>query len=244
MDTAHKVSEIGAQLGYPITCIGVPKTVDNDLSPDRLLAPVLARRPSNIAVFHAPRAALDVRSDGSHLHESIQCWKSWAATRAGWPPPADWHPKKAATPPARHSVSRDRLRSGALPSPRSNRPSRKNGYCVVVVSEGGAAAPMENFSPEVGTKDARSAIRSWAAWVPLVAQMTQEAFGYKFHWAVADYLQRVGTAHCLESGCGSRRTQSARPAVEFALKGKNAVMAGDREEVVHTVSLDHQRRRP
>src|SRR5690606_1155812 len=30
-DTANKVSKLAAEFGYPLTCIGVPKTVDNDL---------------------------------------------------------------------------------------------------------------------------------------------------------------------------------------------------------------------
>ena len=62
------------------------------------------------------------------------------------------------------------------------------GYCVVVVSEGVRTAEGK-FLAEAGTKDAFGHAQLGGVG-PVVAQMTQEAFGYKFHWAVADYLQR------------------------------------------------------
>ena len=64
----------------------------------------------------------------------------------------------------------------------------KYGYCVVVVSEG-VRNPDGKFLAEAGTKDAFGHAQLGGVG-PVVAQMTQEAFGYKFHWAVADYLQR------------------------------------------------------
>src|ERR1700733_10010048 len=97
----------------------------------------------------------------------------------------------------------------------------KYGYCVVVVSEG-VHGPDGKFLAEAGTKDAFGHSQLGGVG-PVVAQMTQEAFGYKFHWAVADYLQR-SARHIASKVDVEQAYAVGKAAVEFALKGKNAVM--------------------
>jgi 6-phosphofructokinase 1 len=96
-----------------------------------------------------------------------------------------------------------------------------SGYCVVVVSEGVRTADGK-FLAEAGTKDAFGHSQLGGVG-PVVAQMTQDAFGYKFHWAVADYLQR--SARHLASKVDVEQAYAVgKAAVELALQGKNAVM--------------------
>jgi ATP-dependent phosphofructokinase / diphosphate-dependent phosphofructokinase len=95
------------------------------------------------------------------------------------------------------------------------------GFCVVVVSEG-VRNPEGKFLAEAGTKDAFGHAQLGGVG-PVVAQMTQEAFGYKFHWAVADYLQR--SARHIASRIDVEQAYAVgKAAVELALKGRNAVM--------------------
>ena len=97
----------------------------------------------------------------------------------------------------------------------------KRGYCVIVVSEG-VKGPDGKFLAEGGTKDAFGHAQLGGA-APVVAQMTQAAFGYKFHWAVADYLQR--SAHHIASQVDVDQAYAVgKAAVQLALKGRNAVM--------------------
>ena len=97
----------------------------------------------------------------------------------------------------------------------------KRGYCVVVVSEGVKDASGK-FLAEAGTKDAFGHAQLGGVG-PVVAQMTQEAFGYKFHWAVADYLQR-SARHIASKVDVDQAYAVGKAAVQLALKGRNAVM--------------------
>src|ERR1700682_4258101 len=99
----------------------------------------------------------------------------------------------------------------------------KYGYCVVVVSEGVRDADGK-FLAEAGTKDAFGHSQLGGVG-PVVAQMTQEAFGYKFHWAVGDYLQR-SARHIASKVDVEQAYAVGKAAVELALRGRNAGMAG------------------
>jgi 6-phosphofructokinase 1 len=95
------------------------------------------------------------------------------------------------------------------------------GYCTVVVSEG-CHYPGGKFIAEQGTRDAFGHAQLGGA-APVVASMIKEAHGYKFHWAVADYLQRA--ARHIASRTDVRQAyEIGKKAVELALKGHNSVM--------------------
>ena len=112
MDTAHKVSEIGVQLGYPITCIGMPKTVDNDLADHRLLPRLRFGRQVHRG-FHA-RGGARRALDGAHLDQGIRARGHGPARRLdrGGRRPGRRQARRRA---AHHSVSRDRVRSRPVP---------------------------------------------------------------------------------------------------------------------------------
>jgi ATP-dependent phosphofructokinase / diphosphate-dependent phosphofructokinase len=217
MDTAHKVSQIGAQMGYPIVCIGVPKTVDNDLAVTDC-CPGFGSAAKYIAVA-TREAALDVLSMARtstkvFVLEVMGRHAGWiaaagglAGSRAGDAPHIILFPE----------ITFDR--GAFLEKVKSCVESY--GYCVVVVSEG-VRNPDGKFLAEAGTKDAFGHAQLGGVG-PVVAQMTQEAYGYKFHWAVADYLQR-SARHIASKVDVEQAYAVGKAAVEFALKGKNAVM--------------------
>jgi 6-phosphofructokinase 1 len=98
---------------------------------------------------------------------------------------------------------------------------REHGYCTVIVSEG-CHHPDGTFLAEQGTRDAFGHAQLGGA-APVVANMVKEALGYKFHWAVADYLQRAAR-HIASKTDVRQAYELGKRAVELALKGQNAVM--------------------
>jgi 6-phosphofructokinase 1 len=217
MDTAQKVSEIAVQMDYPITCIGIPKTVDNDL-PITDCCPGFGSAAKYIAVS-TREAALDVASMARtstkvFVLEVMGRHAGWMAAAGGLAG------EKAGDAP--HiilfpEIVFDRERFLA----KVKLCVEKYGYCVIVVSEG-VHGPDGKFLAEAGTKDAFGHSQLGGVG-PVVAQMTQEAFGYKFHWAVADYLQR-SARHIASKVDVDQAYAVGKAAVELALKGRNAVM--------------------
>jgi ATP-dependent phosphofructokinase / diphosphate-dependent phosphofructokinase len=217
MDTAQKVSEIAVQMSYPIICVGIPKTVDNDL-PITDCCPGFGSAAKYIAVS-TREAALDVASMARtstkvFVLEVMGRHAGWMAAAGGLAG------DKAGDAP--HVIlfpeivfDRERYLAKVKAS------VEKYGYCVVVVSEGVRDADGK-FLAEAGTKDAFGHAQLGGVG-PVVAQMPQEAFGYKFHWAVADYLQR-SARHIASKVDVEQAYAVGKAAVELALKGKNAVM--------------------
>jgi 6-phosphofructokinase 1 len=97
----------------------------------------------------------------------------------------------------------------------------KFGYCSVVVSEG-VKGEDGNFLSDQGVRDAFGHAQLGGA-APVIANMIKEAHGYKFHWAVADYLQRAAR-HIASKTDVDQAYALGKKAVELALKGENAVM--------------------
>jgi ATP-dependent phosphofructokinase / diphosphate-dependent phosphofructokinase len=217
MDTAQKVSEIAVQMSYPITCIGIPKTVDNDL-PITDCCPGFGSAAKYIAVS-TREAALDVASMARtstkvFVLEVMGRHAGWMAAAGGLAA------EKAGDAP--HVILFPEIvfdREKYLAKVKSA--VEKHGYCVVVVSEGVRDAGGK-FLAEAGTKDAFGHAQLGGVG-PVVAQMPQEAFGYKFHWAVADYLQR-SARHIASKVDVEQAYAVGKAAVELALKGKNAMM--------------------
>jgi ATP-dependent phosphofructokinase / diphosphate-dependent phosphofructokinase len=217
MDTALKVSQIGASLGYPVTCVGVPKTVDNDL-PHTDCCPGFGSVAKYIAVS-TREAALDVASMARtstkvFVFEVMGRHAGWIAAASGLAGRGmDQPPHVILLPEVPFDSGRflERVRQCVTDF----------GYCVIVVSEGAAYADGK-FLADAGTRDAFGHTQLGGV-APVVAAMVREAHGYKYHWAVADYLQR-SARHIASRVDVEQAYAVGKAAVELAVRGVNAVM--------------------
>ena len=216
-DTANKVSQLGAALGYPITCIGIPKTVDNDL-PYTDTCPGFGSVAKYVAVS-TREAALDVESmcetsTKVFVLEVMGRHAGWIAAAAGLAQTTRGDAPHVILFP---EVAFDQRRFLA----KVKATVERVGYCVIVVSEGARYADGR-FVADAGTKDAFGHTQLGGV-APAIAQMVRDAHGYKFHWAVADYLQRAAR-HIASATDVSQAYAMGEAAVKLALDGKNAVM--------------------
>ena len=217
MDTALKVSQLGAALGFPLTCVGVPKTVDNDL-PHTDCCPGFGSVAKYVAVS-TREAALDVASMARtstkvFVLEVMGRHAGWIAAAGGLAGNGPSEPPHLILFP---EVPFERERFLA----RVREAVDDCGYCVVVVSEGAAYADGK-FLAEAGTRDAFGHTQLGGVG-PVVANMVREAHGYKYHWAVADYLQR-SARHIASRVDVEQAYAVGKAAVELAVRGVNAVM--------------------
>ncbi len=217
MDTAHKVSQIGKQLKFPITCIGVPKTVDNDL-PVTDTCPGFGSVAKYVAVS-TKEAALDVASMARtstrvFILEVMGRHAGWIAAAAGLAgETAAEAPHVILFPEVPFEEERFLARVKECVT--------RYEYCVVVVSEGTRYADGK-FIAEAGGKDAfgHAQLGGVAA---TVAQLVRAKLGFKFHYAIADYLQR-SARHIASQVDVDQAYAVGKAAVELALAGENAVM--------------------
>jgi ATP-dependent phosphofructokinase / diphosphate-dependent phosphofructokinase len=217
MDTALKVSQLGASLGYAITCVGVPKTVDNDL-PHTDCCPGFGSVAKYVAVS-TREAALDVASMARtstkvFVFEVMGRHAGWIAAAGGLAGGGRDEPPHVILFP---EVSFD----GRAFLDRVKQCVTDFGYCVIVVSEGAAYADGK-FLADAGTRDAFGHTQLGGV-APVVANMVREAHGYKYHWAVADYLQR-SARHIASRVDVEQAYAVGKAAVELAVRGVNAVM--------------------
>jgi 6-phosphofructokinase 1 len=217
MDTALKVSQIGASLGYPMMCLGVPKTVDNDL-PHTDCCPGFGSVAKYIAVSTL-EAGLDVASMARtstkvFVLEVMGRHAGWIAAAGGLAGKTPAQPPHIILFPEIPFVPEQFLQ-------RVKQCVSQYGYCVAVVSEGAAYADGR-FVADAGTKDAFGHTQLGGV-APVIANMVREAHGYKYHWAVADYLQRAAR-HIASRVDVEQAYAVGKAAVELAVKGVNAVM--------------------
>ncbi|HMB73037.1 MAG TPA: 6-phosphofructokinase [Gammaproteobacteria bacterium] len=217
MDTANKVAEMSRSMRFPVTCIGVPKTVDNDL-PFTDTCPGFGSVAKYVAVS-TQEAALDVASMAStstkvFILEVMGRHAGWIAAAGGLagnepgdPPHIILFPEI----PFEQKAFLDRVRSSV----------EDFGYCVVVVSEGSRYADGR-FLADAGTRDAFGHTQLGGV-ASTVAEIVRDNLGLKYHYAIADYLQR--SARHIASKTDVRQAYAVgQKAVEFALAGENAVM--------------------
>ncbi len=217
MDTALKVSQISKRMGFPVTCLGIPKTVDNDL-------PVTDNCPGfgSVAKYVAVstrEAGLDVLSMAKtstkvFILEVMGRHAGWIAAAgglAGSKPEDAPHIILFPEIPFVKAAFLKRVRACV----------EAYGYCVIVVSEGAQYA-NGRFLAEAGTRDAFGHAQLGGV-APVVAKMVRDRFGYKYHYAIADYLQR--SARHIASATDVKQAYAVgEAAVKMALKGKTAVM--------------------
>ena len=214
-DTCYKVSQLSKAMNYPLQAIHVPKTVDNDL-PITDCCPGFGSVAKYVAVS-ALEASFDVRSmcktsTKVFVLEVMGRHAGWIAAAGGL---IEDHgiPVVILFPEIVFDQKKFLARVDKL--------VKEHGYCTVVVSEG-CHHPDGTFLAEQGSKDAFGHAQLGGA-APVVANMVKEALGYKFHWAVADYLQRAAR-HIASKTDVQQAYELGQKAVELALAGKNAVM--------------------
>ncbi|HEY8051412.1 MAG: 6-phosphofructokinase [Steroidobacterales bacterium] len=217
MDTALKVSQIGASLGFPITCVGVPKTVDNDL-PHTDCCPGFGSVAKYVAVS-TREAAMDV---ASMARTSTKVFVLEVMGRhAGWIAAAGGLAGRGADEPPHVILFPEIAFDGQRFLERVRQSVTDYGYCVIIASEG-AAYSDGKFLADAGTRDAFGHTQLGGV-APVIANMVREAHGYKYHWAVADYLQR-SARHIASRVDVEQAYAVGKAAVELAVKGVNAVM--------------------
>ncbi len=214
-DTCFKVSQLSEQMGYPIQAIHVPKTVDNDL-PITDCCPGFGSVAKYIAVSTL-EASYDVRSMAKtstkvFVLEVMGRHAGWIAAAGGL---VEDHgiPVVILFPEIEFDQKKFLARVDKL--------VKEHGYCTVVVSEG-CHYPDGKFLAEQGTRDAFGHAQLGGA-APVVANMIKDALGHKFHWAVADYLQRAAR-HIASKTDVKQAYELGKKAVELAIKGHNSVM--------------------
>ncbi|MCP5405964.1 MAG: 6-phosphofructokinase [Chromatiaceae bacterium] len=214
-DTCYKVSQLSEKMGFPVQAIHVPKTVDNDL-PITDNCPGFGSVAKYIAVSTL-EASYDVRSMAKtstkvFVIEVMGRHAGWIAAAGGLVedqgiPVVILFPEIKFNQEAFLAKCRQKV--------------EEHGYVSVVVSEG-AHWPDGKFLAEQGTRDAFGHAQLGGA-APVVANMIKEALGYKFHWAVADYLQRAAR-HLASKSDVEQAYALGRAAVEYALEGENSIM--------------------
>ncbi|RZU02500.1 6-phosphofructokinase [Rivibacter subsaxonicus] len=214
-DTCFKISQLSEQMGYGVQAIHVPKTVDNDL-PITDCCPGFGSVAKYVAVS-ALEASFDVRSMARtstkvFVLEVMGRHAGWIAAAGGL---IEDHgiPVVILFPEVEFDEKKFLARVDAL--------VKEHGYCTVVVSEG-CHYPDGRFLAEQGTRDAFGHAQLGGA-APVVANMIKDALGHKFHWAVADYLQRAAR-HIASKTDVKQAYELGKKAVELAVKGHNAVM--------------------
>jgi 6-phosphofructokinase 1 len=216
-DTAYKVSQVGAALGYPIVCVGIPKTVDNDL-------PITDNSPGfgSLAKYVATslrEAAFDIVS---MFRTSTKVFALEVMGRhAGWATAAcalaaeheGDGPHVLLFPEIAFNEARflDKVEQAV----------QRYGHCVIAVSEG-IKGPDGEFLSASGARDAFGHTQLGGV-APVITNLVNAKLGHKCHWGVPDYLQRSGR-HIASAIDVEQAYAVGRAAVEFAIAGRSAVM--------------------
>ena len=216
-DTALKISQISNKLNYPLQCIAIPKTVDNDLAVTDC-CPGFGSV-AKYVVTSTIEAALDVES----MYESSTkvFILEVMGRHAGWIAGSSCLAQDS-HPGAPHII--------LLPEVAFNQKKflakvketvKKHGFCVIVASEG-IKNSKGKFLAESDSKDAFGHSQLGGV-APRLAELINKKLQLKNHWAVADYLQR--SASHLSSGLDRAHAyEVGKKAVQYALKGLNGVM--------------------
>ncbi len=214
-DTCFKVSQLSETMGFPVQAIHIPKTVDNDL-PITDNCPGFGSVAKYIAVS-ALEASFDVASMAKtstkvFILEVMGRHAGWIAAAGGLIEDYDI-PVLVLFPEI--DFDQDKFLAAV------KHKVETHGYCTIVVSEGARNADGR-FLAEQGTRDAFGHAQLGGV-APVVANMVKDALGYKYHWAVADYLQRAAR-HIASASDLEQAYALGQAGVEMALAGENAIM--------------------
>ena len=216
-DTAYKVSQISGALGYPVICVGIPKTVDNDLvvtdccpgfgSVAKYVATSIREAGYDVASMARTSTKVFVLEVMGRHAGWITAACGLAAEKAGDAPQILLFPELV------FDAEKFLARVDAV--------VKQYGYCAIGVSEGLRNADGK-FLAESGLKDAFGHAQLGGV-APQIANLVKDKLGYKYHWAVADYLQRAAR-HIASKTDAQQAYAVGKAAVDLALQGRNAVM--------------------
>ncbi|MDB3994752.1 6-phosphofructokinase [Gammaproteobacteria bacterium] len=216
-DTTNKISQFTIDAGFPVNCIGIPKTVDNDL-------PYTDNCPGfgSVAKYVATsvrEASLDVESMSESstkvfIMEVMGRHAGWIAASSGLAQDKNNSAPHIILLPEVPFYKAKFLK-------RVKDTIKKHGFCVIVVSEG-ARFKNGEFIADAGTVDSFGH-KQLGGVAPTIAGMIKDSLGLKYHWAVSDYLQRAAR-HISSKTDVDQAYAVGKAAVQFALSGENAVM--------------------
>jgi 6-phosphofructokinase len=216
-DTAYKVSQVSKTMGYPITCIGIPKTIDNDL-PFTDNSPGFGSVAKYVAISIREAAmdlaAMALTSTKVFVLEVMGRHTGWIAAASGLAAEKEGDAPHVILFPEVPFNSETFLK-------RVQDSVQRFGHCAIVVSEG-LRNPDGSFLSESGLVDAFGH-KQLGGVAPQIAKLVKDKLGYKYHYAISDYLQR-SARHIASKTDVEQAYALGKAAVEFALAGKNAVM--------------------
>lgn len=216
-DTTNKIAQLSEQRGYPLQCIGIPKTVDNDL-------PITDNCPGfgSVAKYVAVsirEAGFDVASMAKtstkvFVMEVMGRHTGWIAAAGGLAQENEGD--------APHVILFPEIEfDGDAFVNRVKECVASYGYCAIVVSEG-LRDSSGKFVADAGIRDAFGHAQLGGV-APVIANLIKQRLGFKYHWAVADYLQRAAR-HIASKTDVEQAYQLGCAAVNMALAGKSALM--------------------
>ena len=216
-DTCLKVSKVSEKMGYPIQSIHIPKTIDNDL-PLTDCSPGFGSVAKYVATS-TKEASLDIASMSASstkvfILEVMGRHAGWIAASGGLA-----SQKKGDAP---HIIlfpeipfSREKFISKVETT------IKEKGYCVVVASEGTQYSDGAHISGSL-QRDAFGH-QQLGGVAPTLASMIKQSTGHKYHWALADYLQR-SARHIASKTDVEQAYAVGKRAVELAVEGKDSIM--------------------
>ena len=216
-DTSNKIAQYTKDAGFPVTCIGIPKTIDNDL-PYTDNCPGFGSVAKYIATS-TKEAALDVKSMSKSstkvfIFEVMGRHAGWLAASAGL--------AKSKNNSAPHIILLPEVTfNEKLFLRKVKEVVKKEDYCVIVVSEG-AKYKNGRFLADAGIVDSFGH-KQLGGVAPRIADMISNKLGFKYHWAVSDYLQR-SARHISSQVDLDHAYAVGKAAVEYASSGENAIM--------------------
>lgn len=216
-DTTHKLEVFSKEQGYPLTCIGLPKTIDNDL-PFTDNSPGFGSVAKYVAIS-TREAGLDVASMAASstkvfIMEVMGRHTGWIAAASGLATETKGQPPHIILFPEiafQEDIFLTRVEQTVA----------RYGYCVIVLAEG-IRNSEQQFLAETGGVDAFGHKQLGGA-APVIAQKIKEKLGYKYHWALPDYLQRAAR-HIASAVDVEQAYALGKTAVEWAIRGKSGVM--------------------
>lgn len=217
MDTALQVARMAESIGYPLTCIGIPKTIDNDLlhtdccpgfgSAAKYVA-------TSVREIGRDVAAMANTSTQVYVLEVMGRHAGWLAAAAGLAAEQPGDAPHLLLFPEIAFDEADFLRQ-------VRRCVATHGYCVIVASEG-ICSPSGHSVARCAVGDVHSHSKPGEVGTALV-KLIESQLGYKYHWALVDYLQRAA-GHLVSATDQQQAHALGEAAIALALQGQHRIM--------------------